>query len=212
MTAKPNPLLAPLGRALELALNQALALDPDTRSALASLDGRRIALTLEAPRVALALTVDGDRLRVGAVEAGQEADLSLLATAGAVLAQLLPRAGDAPPVGKLRISGDAELAQRLQKLARGFSPDFDAAFARVFGDVLGVQVARVLREGLAYGRERAAHFAQDAADYVSEERGDIATGVEQAIFFDEVDGLRDDVDRVAARVARLRERTAGPQS
>jgi ubiquinone biosynthesis accessory factor UbiJ len=209
MTATPNPLLAPLGRALEFALNQALALDPDTRAALSSLDGRRIALTLDAPRLALALTVDGDRLRVGPAEAGHEADLSLLATAGALLSQLLPRAGDAPPVGKLRISGDAELAQRLQKLARGFSPDFDAAFARVFGDVLGVQIARVLREGLSYGRERAAHFAQDAADYVSEERGDVATGVEQAIFFDEVDALRDDVDRIAARVERLRERGGG---
>jgi ubiquinone biosynthesis accessory factor UbiJ len=211
MSPTPNPLLEPLGRALESALNRVLALDPDTRAGLATLDGRRIVLQLEAPRIALALTVDGDRLRVGAADTGGESDLSLVASAGALLAQLLPRRDEAPPVGKLRISGDAELAQRLQKLARGFQPDIEAAFASVFGDVLGVQIARALRDGLDWGRERAGRFARDAADYVSEERGDVASRVEQANFFDEVDTLRDDVDRFAARVDRLL-KTAGPSS
>ncbi len=205
MTRTPNPLLVPLGRALEIALNRALALDPDSRASLARLDGRTITLTLDAPRLAMSIAVAGDRLRVGPADAVAEPDLSLVATAGAVLAQLLPKRDDAPPVGKLKISGDAELAQRLQKLARGFDPDFDAAFASVFGDVLGVQIARVLREGLAWGRERAGHFARDAADYLTEERGDVVSKVEQAIFFDEVDALRDDVDRMAARIARLQQ-------
>jgi ubiquinone biosynthesis protein UbiJ len=35
------------GRALEAALNRALALDPDTRAALGPLDGRRIQLAVE---------------------------------------------------------------------------------------------------------------------------------------------------------------------
>jgi ubiquinone biosynthesis accessory factor UbiJ len=205
MNRPPNPLLAPLGRALERALNRGLALDPDTRRALQPLDGRQIVLTLDAPRLALALTVDGERLQVGPADAVADPDLSLAASAGALLAQLLPRRDGAAPVGRLKISGDAELAQRLQKLAAGFEPDFEAAFAGVFGDVVGVQVARALRQGLARGSESARRFARDAADYVSEERGDVATRVEQSVFFDQVDALRDDVDRLAARIARLRD-------
>ncbi|HZV38290.1 MAG TPA: SCP2 domain-containing protein, partial [Pseudoxanthomonas sp.] len=61
----PSPLdsLKPVaGRALEAALNRALALDPDTRAALKPLDGRRVALALEAPVVALQIRVDGERL------------------------------------------------------------------------------------------------------------------------------------------------------
>jgi ubiquinone biosynthesis accessory factor UbiJ len=204
MTRPSNPLLAPLGRALEAALNRALALDPDTQTALHGLDGRRVVLTLDAPRLAMMLSVDGNHVRVGPADADGEPDLSLAATAGALLSQLLPGRADAPPVGKLRISGDAELAQRLQKLARGFSPDLDAAFAQVFGDVLGVQIARALREGLMRGLEGARRFAQDSADYISEERGDVATKVEQSIFFDEVDAVRDGVDRIAARIERIR--------
>src|SRR5207342_3502042 len=35
------------GRALEMALDRALALDPDTRASLRALDGRRVALAIE---------------------------------------------------------------------------------------------------------------------------------------------------------------------
>ena len=56
MRRMPTPFdaLKPLaGRALEAALNRAVALDPDTRDALAGLDGRRISLALDAPPLAL---------------------------------------------------------------------------------------------------------------------------------------------------------------
>ena len=45
----------PAGRALEVALNRALALDEDTRADLRVLDGRSVALTLESPAMALSL-------------------------------------------------------------------------------------------------------------------------------------------------------------
>ena len=63
MVGLPSPfsVLKPIaGRALETALNQALALDADTRAALRSLDGQRIALTLASPPLALELRVDGE--------------------------------------------------------------------------------------------------------------------------------------------------------
>jgi ubiquinone biosynthesis protein UbiJ len=37
------------GRALEAALNRALALDPDTRESLRALDGQRVVLQIEGP-------------------------------------------------------------------------------------------------------------------------------------------------------------------
>ena len=46
----------PAGRALELALNRALALDEDTRAALPALDGQRVALTVASPPLALQQT------------------------------------------------------------------------------------------------------------------------------------------------------------
>ena len=206
----------PAGRALEAALDRALALDPETRAALAALDGRSVDLALESPPLALRLTVDGERLRVGPVDAGAEADLGVRATLGAVLAQLprlLPgvnRGDDAPPVGRMRISGDADLARRLQRLAERFDPDWQQPFAAAFGDVVGVQVANAFAAGLRHARDAGRELAETAAEYLTEESRDVVSRAELDAFHDDVDTLRDDAARLAARIARLRN-AAGAQ-
>lgn len=201
----PLDSLKPLaGRTLEAALNRALALDPDTRDGLRTLDGRRVALHVAAPKLALQVTVAGERLQVGPVEDGADADLSVRSTLGGLIAQLpFFRNDNAPPVGKLRIEGDADLARRLQRLAERFDPDWQKPFTAVFGDVLGVQVANALRAGLRHARDAGGAFATNAAEYVTEESRDVVGRDELNAFHDDVDTLRDDVERVAARVARL---------
>lgn len=212
MNDLPSPLRAALpaaGRALELALNRALALDPDTQASLSSLSGRRVQLHLAAPPLAMELRVDDGQLRVGPANGEPEPDLSLKTTLGAVLGQLLPAAPGSPPAGRMRINGDAELAQRLQGLARNFSPDFEGAFSGVFGDVLGVQIARALREGLRQGRTLATKATRGGVEYLIEERRDLVSRAEQEAFFDEVDGLRDAVERLEVRISRQLARRGG---
>ena len=194
----------PAGRALELALNRALALDEDTRAALRALEGQRVALTLASPPLALQVRVEEQALRVGPVDADAEPDLGVRATLGGLIQQLpMFRSSNAPPVGKLRIEGDAELARRLQKLAQGFDPDWQLPFVRVFGDILGVQVAQALAIALRQARDTGRALAESGAEYLTEESGDVVGKAELQAFHDDVDTLRDDVERLAARVARL---------
>lgn len=209
MSASPLKLIKPLaGRALEAALNRALALDPDTRAALVPLDGQRIALTLESPPLAMQIGVAGQRLTVGPVDPAAEPDLAVRSTLGGVLAQLpfmanARRNADAP-AGRVKVSGDAELARRLQQLAMRFDPDWQQPFVGVFGEVLGVQVAQTLRVALMQASRGAKDLAQTAAEYVTEESRDVVPRAELDAFHDDVDAIRDDVERLAARVVRLR--------
>ncbi|UHQ23630.1 SCP2 sterol-binding domain-containing protein [Lysobacter sp. 5GHs7-4] len=197
------------GGALEIALNRALELDPETREALRSLDGRRVQLHLAAPPLALQVRVDGDRLRVGPPDADAEPDLSVRSTLAGLVSQLpFLRNDDAPPVGKLRIEGDADLARRLQRLAERFDPDWQRPFTGVFGDVLGVQIANGLAGAVRHARDAAGAFAHNAAEFVTEESRDVVGRDELNAFHDDVDALRDGVERASARVARLRERVA----
>ena len=195
----------PAGRALEAALNRALALDPETRDALARLDGRRIALRVAQPPLALQVAVDGDRLRVGPVDDAGSADLDVRGTLAGLVSQLpmFRRDDDGPPVGRMRIEGDADLARRLQWLAERFDPDWDAPFVAVFGEVLGVQVAKVFAGALRQARAGARGLAETTVEYLTEESRDLVPREELAAFHDDVDALRDDVERLAARVARL---------
>jgi ubiquinone biosynthesis protein UbiJ len=201
------------GRTLEAALNRALALDPDTRDALRPLDGQRVALQIERPPLALQVTVAGDRLVVGPVQGEDEPDLSVRSTLAALVAQLpfarASRNDAAPPVGRLRVSGDAELARRLQRLAENFDPDWQRPFAMVFGDVLGVQIANAVAGALRQARELSRNLAQSTAEYLTEESRDVVGRDELNAFHDDVDTLRDDVERLAARVARLAQHVGG---
>jgi ubiquinone biosynthesis accessory factor UbiJ len=210
MATSPFDSLKPLaGRALEAALNRALALDPDTREALKPLDGRKIALSLEAPALALQIDVVGERLRVGPVES-QEPDLAVRSTLGGLLGQLPALMGNAlrkdnaAPVGRVHVSGDAELARRLQTLAERFDPDWQQPFVAVFGEIVGVQIANAARGALRQLRSMGENLAQNAAEFVTEESRDVVGRAELNAFHDDVDALRDDVERLQAKVDRLR--------
>ena len=213
MTQAPFNWKQPAGKALEVALNRALALDADTRAQLRTLHGQRVVLTLTSPPMALQVRVDGDALRVGPPDAEGEPDLGVRTTLGALLGQLprlLDRSGEGvAPVGKLRIEGDAELARRLQRLAQRFDPGWQQPFVAVFGEVVGVQVAKAVSAGMRQAQVAGRNLAESAAEFVTEESRDVVSKAELDAFHDDVDALRDDVERAAAKVARLlRERGA----
>ena len=200
---KPNPVLAVFGRALEASLNRLVDLDPDTRTALKTLRGRAITLDFRPTPLAMRIAVEGDRLAIGPAFGGASA-LRLTAAPSALVAMALARGrDDATTPRRVDVSGDADLARRLERIARTFAPDFDEAFARVFGDVAGFQIARGVRKALAGVRDGAKAFARDTADYLSEEGRVIVPKAEVDVFLDDVDALRERADRLDARVKRL---------
>jgi len=203
----PPPLRKLAGRALESALNHTLALDPETQQKLAALDGRRVQLYLRGPEIALAITVVDGKLRVGPPD--EDSQLKVAATPGSLLAMVFRRDEDGIAPGKVEIAGDAELARRLEKLASKFAPDFEEAFARTFGDVLGVPLAKAVRKGLAHARESAAHLTEDGADWLRDEARIALAPGEVETFLDDVDMLRERGERLESRVQRLARRLQG---
>lgn len=200
---QPNPLLARFGTLLEGAMNRVLALDPESGANLAMLEGRRVGIDLRGMNLAFAIDVHDGKLRVGP-HWESTPDLNVRAAPVSLLAFALRRDGDAPlPPGKVEISGDAQLARTLEKVARDFRPDFEEAFAKTFGDVIGVALARAFRGAFAYARESAQALAQDTAEFLREESRDLIAPAEMETFLDDVDALRERADRLAARIARI---------
>lgn len=195
------------GRAIEAALNRLLALDPETGAAVTALEGRRIQLAMEAPAVALEVSVRDGRLAVGPVDAAKEPDLAVRGTLGGLLAQLpFLRPASGAGVGKVKISGDADLARQLQKLAERYDPDWNLPFTDVFGEIVGVQVASAFRAALRFGRDGATRFARNGAEFLTEESRDVIGRAELEAHLDDVDALRDRVERLHARMQHLHRR------
>ena len=107
-------------------------------------------------------------------------------------------------MGRVRVSGDAELARRLQTLADRFDPDWQQPFVAVFGEIIGVQMANTARAALRQLRDAGGSLAQNAAEFVTAESRDVVPRAELNAFHDDVDVLRDDVERLQAKVDRLR--------
>jgi ubiquinone biosynthesis protein UbiJ len=191
---------APLLRLLEGALNRVLALDSSTVESLAALEGRRVALRLKPWPAPVQIAVSGGRLSASDADAP---DLAITATPGALLALAAERGGFELPAGRIDISGDADLARRMQKLIAGLDPDWDRPFAQFFGEVAGHQIARSLRGALGWGRATAKAMLLNTTEYLREESRDIIAPGELAEFTDEVDALRDAVERAEARIERV---------
>jgi len=201
------------GRALELALNQALALDADTRAELAALDGRTLTLTLDAPPLALQLKVEGERLRVGKVAGEGEPDLAIRSTLTGAFSQLSRVIGAAPrdeaAIGQIKVAGDAGLARQLQRLASRFDPDWQRPFVSAFGEVVGVQIANAFAFALRQTRAAAQTLRESTSDWLTEEARVVVSRAELDAFHADVDALSDNTEQLAARVERLASRAAG---
>lgn len=203
----PHPLRRLGGLALTLALNRLLALDPDAREAVVKLEGRRIGVHLRGPEIAFSIAARHGTLQIepppGAGDDGSPDDFEVNATPGALLAMALGRGNGARPAGKVEIAGDAELAHRVQQLARDYRPDFEAAFARVFGDVAGTAIARALHDAAQWAGQGAKQFRDDGIDWLRDEARLTVPPAEVNAFLDDVDALRERTERLAARVRNL---------
>ena len=194
-----------LSATIQNLLNRGLPRSPRAQQLCAELAGRRIAI--EAPAMArLVVESTGNSLRItrGSLPADAEViggPLSLLALSGSTAEAALSD-------GEVEVRGDAELAQKFRELARLLAPDPEEELSILIGDVAAHRVGRLARGALGWTRDAAATLLQDVGEYFSHERGDLVSREEGEQFLRGVDSLREDVDRLDARLELLKQQLA----
>ncbi len=120
---------------------------------------------------------------------------------------LLALGGDTPEAVLQRrgveIRGDAAIAQRFRELGMLLRPDLEEALARVIGDVPAHQIGRFSRLAFSWGQRAAATTMANISEYLAHERRDLVPRNEGEQFLRGVDTLREDVDRLEARLDLL---------
>jgi len=190
---------------IENVLNRGLPRSPRAQQLCAELTGRRIAI--EAPAMARVLIEStGSSLRV--TRGSQPADAEVIGGPLSLLA-LGGRAADTPlSRGEVEVRGDAELAQKFRELARLLAPDPEEELSLVVGDVAAHRIGRLARGALGWSRNAAHTLLRDVGEYFSHERGDLVSREEGEQFLRGVDRVREDVDRLDARLELLKQRLA----
>jgi ubiquinone biosynthesis accessory factor UbiJ len=199
----PDAALAPL----ETLLNRYIALDPEGAARLARLQGRLICIELEGfgARIYLIPGVSDMQL-FGAYEGEPDCLMrgSPLALARMGLAE---RKEDGLFAGEVQVEGDTGLAQEFGAFISGLSVDWEEQFSRLVGDPVAHQVGEGLRSAGRWGRSSADTLTQDLKEYLQEEARILPTQYEVQTFLDRVDTVRDDVERLAARIERLAQKS-----
>ena len=108
--------------------------------------------------------------------------------------------------GDVVITGDVALGQAFRDLLLAVDIDWEENLSRFTGDVLAHQLGNAVRSGQHWARQSRHTLKQDAAEYLQEEGRLLIAGDEMAGYLGAVDTLREDVDRLTARVQRLGKR------
>lgn len=196
----PRPLRVLAGKALQRALNHALSLDPAAAERLQPLEGRAVELHLNGPNLALRVCVEQGALKVEAPS--ENPNLKVRTTPGVVLAMVLDSHHEVPP-GKLDMAGDAGLARQLEGLLKDWKPDFEASFSGLFGDVLGVPMARGMSRTARAARRGFADIREDGAAWVRDEARLTPSKAEVEAYLDGVDQVGERSERLQRRVELL---------
>ena len=197
----PDPLAALLQPIAEM-LNRNIAEITPARELAAQLDGKTIAIRVRDTALAMYFVFDQDLVTL---KTEFDADPDVAITGSLVtLARMVGGAGaQAIRDGDIDLTGDAGTAQRFQALLDHARPDVEEELSRVIGDVAAHQLATFARGLGDWARGARSTMGDNVREYLQEERRDLPTRYEVETFSQRVSVLRDDVERVAARLKRL---------
>lgn len=186
-------------------LNRQVAESTAAQAELQALDGRSMAVHVEGLGLSLCLTASNGQLRVE--DRFDSASVTLRGTPGA-LAALLRRDRDRPLAGQFResgaeLTGSIDVAERFAELIRLARPDLEEELSRWIGDIPAHELVNATRHVADWALDTGRAMERNTAEYLQEESGTLPASAEIRAFTEDVQDLRDDVERLAARIDRL---------
>ena len=188
---------------LTSALNNYLALDPEAPEKLTPFDGRVIGIEITGPNRTIYLLINGNR--ISAVKTyDKEPDATITGSPAALLKLGVHR--DSAPLffaGEVEIRGNTRLGRQFKSLIAEMEIDWEEHLSRFVGDVAAHRIAGLFNDLRKWSKSAADNFADDVGEYLQEESRDVVSGAEMGMFNQQVDKLRDDTERLKARIDRL---------
>lgn len=203
MTSLPQVLAL---KAMEGVIRQALALDPATSQRLQAYAGKRLYVETRSPALGLFVWLESD-----GVHLRTEGDRHPHAIIEAPSFELLKMAlsDEAHFIGgPVKVHGDVILVQELHALAHDLDIDWEAGLSRLFGNTLSHPVSQGLKGLFGFARRTADVFLRNTGEYLQEEKEIVPVRWEVDEYLNDNQDLRADVERVEARLERLKKRVS----
>ncbi|NOQ65352.1 MAG: sterol-binding protein [Methyloprofundus sp.] len=203
MTIKPL-----LISAFETALNKYLSLDEDVALFLQPLAGKIIAVTILPFNETLYLcpTTQGMQIMDVCADAADTTLTGTLAALGLMGISSTPARSFFS--GEVTITGDLSVGHEFQKLFEKLDIELEEQVSHLTGDVIAHKLGSFLRLAGQWGKENVDSLQLNVSEFLQDETKDLPPAAEINQQADAVDQLKEDFDRLAARVKRLQKTQA----
>ena len=188
---------------LASALNNYLALDPEAPEKLTAFDGRVICIDITGPNRKMYLLINDNRISVVKTY-DKEPDATITGSPAALFKLGVHR--DSAPLffaGEVEIRGDTRLGRQFKSMLADMEIDWEEHLSRFVGDIAAHRIAGLFSDLRKWSKSAADNFADDVGEYLQEESRDVVSGAEMGMFYQLVDKLRDDTERLKARIDQL---------
>jgi ubiquinone biosynthesis protein UbiJ len=189
---------------LEAMINKYLSLDPEVTEKLAQLEGRVIAVEITGLNKTLYFFPHQAGMDV-TEQYHDEADTTLKGSPLALLKMSMSK--DVAPMmlkGEVEIKGDVRLGRSFKKILSEMDVDWEEYIARIIGDASAHHLAGLTKKIMNWGRQAGKDVAADVSEYLQEESRDVVSRPELEMFYQDVDALRNRLDRFQAQLEALK--------
>ncbi len=183
-------------------LNKNIQASTRARELCGQLAERVVAVRVRDTALSMYFTIGDDTVALTTVS-DSEPDVVITGSL-LTLARMVRQSGEAAiRDGSLDLTGDAETAQAFQRLLAFARPDVEEELSGLVGDVAAHRLGEIARGIGRWGRGMRSTMRDNVREYLQEESRSLPSRYEVERFAEGVDTLRDDVDRLAARVDKL---------
>lgn len=198
MTIKPL-----LISAFETALNKYLSLDEDVALFLQPLAGKIIAVTIQPFNETLFLCPTPHSIQIidfyeGTIDTTLSGSLAAFGLMG--LSSTPARSFFS---GEVVISGDLSIGHQFQKLFEQLDIDLEESLSHFTGDVIAHKVGQFFRSSNQWHQENFTSLQLNIKEFLQDETQDLPPAPEINILSEQVDQIKEDFDRLEARINRL---------
>ncbi len=183
-------------------LNKNIQASTPARELCGQLSARVIAVRLRDTALSMYFTIGDDAVDL-TTASDAEPDVVLTGSLLALARMAGQRGEGAIRDGSLDLTGDAETAQAFQRLLAFARPDIEEELSGLVGDVAAHRLGEIARGIGRWGRGVRSTMRDNIREYLQEESRSLPSRYEVERFAKDVDVLRDDVDRLAARIDKL---------
>jgi len=188
---------------IEAAINRYLSLDPEMQDKLAAFEGKVIKIEIAETPYVLYMFPGARGMSVSTQYDG-EVDTIIKGTAISLFKMgLVKNAADMLLKGEVDISGDTRLGHQFKTVLSQMDIDWAAPLAELFGDGVAFKTQQAVEDVTHWGKDSLQSLAMSVSEYLQEESRDVVTETELQMFNDDVDKLRNDLERLQAKIQLL---------